>query len=185
MHGEPNAALVRVTSRRLDAVVYAIAATLALMLATLAPASESAEGAMALLTIQPLDGEPLSFTAAEWAQLPRASVRTTEHGGGQASFEGVAVSELLQRAGAPLGQALRARNQRLYLVARAADGYEVVFALAEFDPAFSDRVILIADRRNGEPLGPAEGPLRLVVPGDKAQARWVRMLQAVRIQTAP
>jgi len=32
------------------------------------------------------------------------------------------------------------------------DGYKVVFALAAPDPDFSDRQIILADKRNGEPL---------------------------------
>jgi hypothetical protein len=150
----------------------------------LAPESRAGDEAPAVITIQPLEGKLLAITPAQWEELPRVSITTTEHGGAQATFEGVAVSELLQRAGAPLGPHLNGAHLRLYLVARAADGYEVVFALAEFDPAFSNRTILVSDRRNGEPLGPTEGPLRLVAPGDKRQARWVRMVQALKIQAA-
>ena len=36
-----------------------------------------------------------------------------------------------------------------------------VFALPEFDVGFTDRVILLADRRQGHALGAVEGPLRL------------------------
>jgi len=60
------------------------------------------------------------------------------------------------------------------LVASAPDGYRVLFSIAEFDTAFSDRVILLADRRDGKPLDSREGPLRIVVPGDKRHARWIR-----------
>ena len=52
----------------------------------------------------------------------------------------------------------------MYLLVEAADDYRVVFALPELDPAFTERVILLADRRDGQPLAAAEGPLRLVVP---------------------
>jgi hypothetical protein len=97
----------------------------------------------------------------------------------------VPVAEVLRLAGAPAGAELRGQNLRYYIVARAADGYEVVFALAEFDPAFSERVIVIADRRNGQAIGANEGPLRFVVPGDKRQARWIRQLQTITIRTAP
>jgi hypothetical protein len=46
-----------------------------------------------------------------------------------------------------------------------------VFPLAEFDPGFSDQVILVADRRDGQPLNSREGPRRLIVPRDKRPAR--------------
>jgi len=44
------------------------------------------------------------------------------------------------------------------LLIEAADGYKVVFALAELDPDFSDRRILLAGKRHGEPLDDKPGP---------------------------
>jgi hypothetical protein len=139
----------------------------------------------ALFVVKTLKGDALSISAEQWKAFPRVSVTTVEHGGDKATFEGVAVAEVLRRADAPLGGALRGESLRVYVVAHAIDGYAVVFALPEFDPAFSDRQILIADRRNGEALGPEEGPLRLVVPGDKRQARWLRKLESITIGSAP
>ena len=73
----------------------------------------------------------------------------------------------------------------LYLLVEAADGYRVVFALPELDPAFTERVVLLADHRDGQPLTPAEGPLRLVVPDEKRQARWVRQVGSGTVHRAP
>ena len=73
----------------------------------------------------------------------------------------------------------------LYLLVEATDGYRVVFALPELDPAFKDRAGLLADRRDGQPLAAAEGPLRLVVPGEKRHARWVRQALSGTIRQAP
>jgi hypothetical protein len=70
------------------------------------------------------------------------------------------------------------------LVVGAADGYRVVFALPKIDLAFNDRLILLADRRDQQPLPPEEGPLRLIVPGEKRQARWVRQVTTVTIRQA-
>jgi hypothetical protein len=61
----------------------------------------------------------------------------------------------------------------------------VLFSLTEFDPNFTDRVIILADRRDGKPLDSHEGPLRFVVPGDKRHARWIRgvtTLEVVRVR---
>ncbi|MDG3006126.1 hypothetical protein [Paludisphaera mucosa] len=49
----------------------------------------------------------------------------------------------------------------------ASDGYRALFALPELDPSFTDRVILLADRRAGKPLDDRQGPLRIVAPGEK------------------
>ncbi|MGE3541290.1 MAG: hypothetical protein AB7N91_28130 [Candidatus Tectimicrobiota bacterium] len=67
----------------------------------------------------------------------------------------------------------------------AADGYRVVFALPELDPAFTERLVLLAEQRDGQPLAATEGPLRLVVPGEKRQARWVRQVRSGSLQRAP
>jgi Oxidoreductase molybdopterin binding domain len=99
-------------------------------------------------------------------------------------FEGVALVELLQQAGVPLGKDLRGDRMVTCVVVGAADGHRVVFALPEIDPAFSDRLILLADRRDQQPLAPREGPLRLIVPGEKRQARWVRQVTSVTVRRA-
>ena len=59
-----------------------------------------------------------------------------------------------------------------------------MFALAELASGFTDDVVLLADRRDGHPLGPDEGPLRLAVPHDKRQARWVRQVKSLTVKDA-
>jgi hypothetical protein len=84
-----------------------------------------------------------------------------------------------------LGEKLRGSNILLYLLVEAADSYRVVFALPELDPAFTERVVLLADHRDGQPLTTAEGPLRLVVPDEKRQARWVQQVGSCTVRRAP
>ena len=96
----------------------------------------------------------------------------------------MALVEVLRLAGVPLGKGLRGDRMMAYLVVEAADGYRVVFALPEVDPAFTDRTILLADRRDQQPLSSHEGPLRLIVPGEKRHARWVRQVTAFTIRRA-
>ena len=67
-----------------------------------------------------------------------------------------------------------------YVLAEAKDGYQVLFSLAELDPAFIDNQILLADTLDGKPLG-AENRFRLVVPKDKPGARSVRMLTKLEV----
>jgi len=128
---------------------------------------------------------PQQWTLDDLAALPRREVRARDRDGTEATFAGVALVELLQLAGVPLGEKLRGSNMALYLLVEAADGYRVVFALPELDPAFTDRVILLVDRRDGQPLAATEGPLRLVVPGEKRQARWVRQVGSGTVRRAP
>ena len=124
---------------------------------------------------------PLKLTLQEFAKLPRQSVRAKDHDGKETEFEGVPLVEILKAAGLKFGQDLRGPALATYLVVEASDGYRAVFAMPELDPAFTDRVILLADRREGQPLPGKEGPLRVIVPGEKRHSRWVRQVVALKI----
>src|SRR5215471_10570126 len=86
--------------------------------------------------------QPQQWTLDDLAALPRHEVRARDRDGTEATFAGVALVDLLRLAGVPLGAELRGSAMALYLVVEAADGYRVVFALPELDPAFTDRVVL-------------------------------------------
>jgi len=124
--------------------------------------------------------EPLTLTADDLARMPRSSVKTTSNGM-ETTYEGVWLHEVLKRAGAPQGPTLRGKALAGYVLAEAQDGYQVVFSLAELDPAFIDNQILLADTASGKPLFGANGRFRLVVPKDKPGARSVRMLTRLEV----
>ena len=119
--------------------------------------------------------QPLTLSAEDLAKMPRASVRTTNNGM-ETVYEGVWLHEVLKRAGVPQGSELRGKALAGYVLAKAQDGYQVLFSLAELDPSFVDNEILLADTANHKPLFGAQGRFRLVVPKDKPGARSVRML---------
>jgi hypothetical protein len=112
--------------------------------------------------------------------MPRHTVRATEHDK-QFSYEGVLLHDVLERAGAPLGSQLRGKALSTYVLATGRDGYAVVYALPEFDSAFTDSDIIIADKSNGQLLAGEQGPLRIVVPHDKKPARSLRMLERIDV----
>ena len=120
-------------------------------------------------------------TTVNLAEFPRHTVVTNDHGR-KATFEGVALRDVLARAGVPLGEALRGKALARVIVATAGDGYQVAFAIAEVDAGFTDQIILLADRRDGQPLLPDTGPLQLVVPLDKRPARWVRQVSKIDVR---
>jgi len=132
------------------------------------------------LQITGATGHTTSFTPGQIAKLPHVTVNTKDHDT-PAQFEGVPISQLLSAAGIPLGEALRGPALTQTVLVQAADDYKVVFALAEFDPAFSSREIILADKRDGKPLEGKEGPFRIVAPGDKRPARWVRQVSSIKI----
>src|SRR5215468_10025384 len=127
---------------------------------------------------------PLKLTAADLGKLPRRAVRAKDHDGKESEFEGSPVVEVLKLAGVKFGEGLRGKNLALYLVVEASDGYRAVYALPELDPAYTDKVILLADKRDGKALDAEEGPLRIVVPDEKMRARWVRQVTGLVVKRA-
>jgi DMSO/TMAO reductase YedYZ molybdopterin-dependent catalytic subunit len=144
------------------------------------PKPKSAEP-KALLTVKGEVEHPLELAAEGLAKLPRQTVHAKDHDGKEADYEGVALVEVLKAAGVKFGQDLRGKALASYLVVEASDGYRAVFALPELDPAFSERVILLADRRDKKPLDERHGPLQIIVPGEKRHGRWVRQVVALKI----
>jgi DMSO/TMAO reductase YedYZ molybdopterin-dependent catalytic subunit len=130
---------------------------------------------------------PLALSIADLKAMPRKTMRVNGQNGQAAQvYEGVALSEILQRAGVPQGGDQAGPWMAAYIVAGAADGYRVVFSLAELNAGIGGVEVLVADTLDGAPLAEGQGPFRLVVPSDKRAARWVRMLQSVRVdQAAP
>lgn len=151
--------------------------------ATTAPTTRPVEDV--LLTVSGAIPAPMTFDRAALAALPRAEVRVKDRQGEDAVYAGVPVRAILEKAGAPIGNGqLRGPHSALYVVATATDGYRVVYALAEFDADFAERHALLADARDGAPLDEGEGPLRLVLPDEARQARWVRQLTSLEIRAA-
>jgi DMSO/TMAO reductase YedYZ molybdopterin-dependent catalytic subunit len=131
---------------------------------------------------------PLTITPDELKAMPRTRVEIKDENGQAVKYEGVLVGELLKRAGATLGPEIRGNAVATYVVASASDGYQVVFSLAELDPAFTGSEIIIADTIDGKPLFAYQGPFRIVAPKDTRAARSIRMLQqleVVRLKKTP
>jgi len=128
-------------------------------------------------------GKPLVLDAAALAKLPRGTVKASAHGV-DGEWEGVPLIEILRAAGAPVGDALRGPNLQLYVRVSAADGYRVVYALAELDPTFRDDAVILADRRDARPLAADEGPFRLIAPREARPGRWVRQVTAIDVLRA-
>ena len=99
-------------------------------------------------------------------------------------IRGVLLATLLQKAGVTLGKDLKGKNLTKYILVGAADGYQVVFALAELDSDFTDRLIILADKVDGKLLAPGEGPFRIIVQDEKKPARCVRQVTGIRVAFA-
>jgi DMSO/TMAO reductase YedYZ molybdopterin-dependent catalytic subunit len=114
--------------------------------------------------------------------LPHREISATDpHENKQHRYSGVLVRDLLSMFGAPMGEKLRGPALQLAVVVHSRDGYGTLFALAEFDQAFIDRELLLADSEDGAPLPANAAPLRLIAPGDKRAARWARMVTSIEV----
>ncbi len=124
---------------------------------------------------------PLTLQAEDLALMQRVTADIPEQDGTPVQYEGVPLRDILIRAGAPFGNQLRGKALASYVLARAHDGYEVLFAFGELDAAFGDAPIIVADKRDGKPLFGYQGAFRLVCTKDSEHVRFVRMLEALEI----
>ena len=127
---------------------------------------------------------PLELRKEDFASYKKVSHKVKDRDGKEHEFSGVALIEILEKAGVTTGSKLRAENLAKYILIQAADGYEVVYSLPEIDPEFTDHVIILATEKDGQPLPSGEGPFRIITPNDKKQARWIREVRAIKVQFA-
>jgi len=128
---------------------------------------------------------PLVLTIADLKNMPRRKLSVVNpHDKKTEAYEGVLLEELLRKAGVPQGENLRGSSMATYVLAEAADGYRVVFSLAELDSGIIDSDVMVADMMDGAPLGANQGPFRLVAPHEKRPARLVRMLKSITVVCA-
>lgn len=132
------------------------------------------------LTIQNEAGKQTVLSRADIEALPHVKI-SAGASGSTAVYEGAALQALLEKAGVSLGENVRGKRLASYLLVEAADGYRVVFALPEIDPAFTDKQIVLAFTKDGKPLDAKEGPYRIVIPDEKRMARWIRQVTSMKI----
>ena len=80
-----------------------------------------------------------------------------------------------------MGPDLKGKNLAKYILITASDNYQVVFALAELDKAFTDKTIILADQVDGKPLPSGEGPFRVIVQDEKKPARCIREVTGIQV----
>jgi hypothetical protein len=138
----------------IHAVVLAVVLSLAQQ-----PAVTTQNSSSAVLRVAGNVATPLSLSANDLKALPRRTLKVLDpHEKKEETYEGVAVQELLRRAGVPQNEKLRGSAMATYVLAEAADGYRVLYSLAELDSDFQDAEVIVADTMNGSPLGEKQGP---------------------------
>jgi hypothetical protein len=140
----------------------------------------------ASITVEGLDGAKTTFTLEQLRQMPQESVSLANPNPNTSEqYEGVLLRTLLAKVDATIGKKLHADDLRDYVEVAGRDGYRVVFALAELDPTLQENKILVAISNEGKPLDNTLGPVRLIAPQDKRQARSVRQVTTITLRQAP
>lgn len=128
--------------------------------------------------------KPYKINAAAMSAMKKVEVTVKDHDGNDHHYSGVSLYEIITKAEAMPGNMLKGKTMAKYVLITAADNYQVVLAIPEFDPAFTDRVVVLADKEDGEALAANLGPYRLIVPGDKKPARSVMRVTSIEVLDA-
>lgn len=126
-------------------------------------------------------GQRATLSAADVAALPRVKM-TVDVRGVKHEYEGPLLIDVLAKAGAPTGKDIHGADLATVVLVTSSDGYQVAVGLAEADPGTRPNRIILADRSDGAPLGPAAGPFQLVIEGDIRPARSARMVSAIEVR---
>jgi molybdate transport system substrate-binding protein len=102
-----------------------------------------------------------------------------------ASFTGAYLRDIIDAAQVNLNADVRNDKLSLFIVATATDGYQAIIAYAEIDPDFGNQPILVAYEQDGKPIADTQGPIRLIVPGDKRGGRYVSGVISLEVRDAP
>lgn len=132
------------------------------------------------LTIRDDAGKQTVLAKSDIESLPHVTV-SVHDSGKAATFQGVALKSVLEKAGVEFGHSLRGKRLASCLLVEAADGYRAVIALPELDPDFTDKQVVLAFLQDGKPLDANAGPYRVVIPDEKRMARWVRQVTTLKI----
>jgi DMSO/TMAO reductase YedYZ molybdopterin-dependent catalytic subunit len=124
------------------------------------------------ITVQGEVPHPITLYAEDLAKMDRVTAHGKDRDGKEHVYSGVAIADILLKAGVPMGAGLRGDNMTKYLLVRSADGYEILFSLAELDSSYTDKTVLLADKMDGQPIPADLGPFRIIVPSEKKHARW-------------
>lgn len=123
---------------------------------------------------------PRTYSAADLAALPVVTVAvpaSAKPDAPKVSYAGTLLWPMLDAAGWLDLPGRKTHLQHLILV-RGSDGYAVGVSIAELDPGFEGKQIILATMQDGKPLSPPE----LVVPGDKRAGRRVHGVVAIEVQ---
>ncbi|PSR53925.1 molybdopterin-binding protein [Adhaeribacter arboris] len=127
----------------------------------------------------------LSLSEKDLMAMKSITVDVKGHDEKQHTYTGVLLTDILNMAGAGVGEPGKKNTITSYVLVTAADKYKVIYALAELDPLFTDKTIILAFQADGKPLDQKDGPFQVIVPGEKRHARWIRQIVSIKLIAIP
>jgi hypothetical protein len=119
----------------------------------------------------------LHLTPAELQAMPQSVVDVTvqtDHGARSGHYTGALLWDVVQKAGIAEAAESKAKHHLQHsVIVTGRDGYQVAVAMAEIDPEFEGKTVILTDDQD---------VVRLVVPGDKAGGRAVRDVVKIEIE---
>jgi molybdate transport system substrate-binding protein len=144
---------------------------------------QPAGGPSSSFTVSGLVTMPATFPASSLRTLPATTVmvtlRTDKGTQGVASYTGVLLSTIILRSAPLANPSFKNDLLRQFVTVGATDGYQTTIGMGEILPQFGHQQVILAYERNGKPLGPDEGAIRLIVPGDTLAGRWVSNVNSI------
>lgn len=113
--------------------------------------------------------------------LAQREVEVVERDGSKAIFTGAWLGEVLDSGCDSAAWLDKHGSLRAVVKVTATDGFIAVVAMAEAVGDFSTRPVLLAWKRNGQPLSERHGPFQLVVPDDLKPGRNVRQVKILEV----
>jgi DMSO/TMAO reductase YedYZ molybdopterin-dependent catalytic subunit len=139
-----------------------------------------------ILEVGGLAPTPVSFTADQLAKLPTATATIAARDGTATIYSGPTLATVLEAAGVPMSAKPVNVWLARYVVVIGEDGYRAVFSIGELHETYGSLPAILALEQNGEAVGVADRPMKLVLPGEtKQRARWVRQVRRIMICEAP
>ena len=129
-------------------------------------------------------GNPFKITKANFASLKHISIKAKSKDGKEHEYSGVNLYDIITKAESIPGNILRGKYLTKYILVSAADGYQIVIAIPEIYPDFTNNTIILANKMDGKDLPDNAGPFRLIVPLDKKQARSATQVISIDVLTA-
>ena len=143
---------------------------------------------LALIASLILAGEPgsatserLPFDPARMGDLAKVE-RKVDEDGRIVTYHGVPLASILEKPSKDAGTMAGLRNLAdAVVLVRGSDGYQAAVSAAAVKMDLKGERYLLAIARDGKPLEPGQGPVRLIVPGDPKHVRWVKDVATIRL----